>query len=221
MRIARVFILAGSVAGAIVCAPTHARADLDFQVSATGGVSWLRAMPALKMPETTTSARVVSESKVPIGVPLFALGGAFDMGVTSDDRWAIPLFGFGGYAAVGSYDTIVTSVDGSIARARPWSTYEVDVLLPGLGYRVKKRRFMFAATLRTGIVYLATGGSVAGGADFVPFTASGTSALLQAEIEACRRLDPLTRVCLHIAPRIYEFGFLNGATFGLRVEWGR
>ena len=218
---ARDYLFAVPIAVAIVCCPTSARADIDFQVSATAGVSWLRSMPSLKNPSTTTAARVVPEGKIPFGTSFTGVGAMFDMGISTDDRWTIPLLGFGGYGAVGSYDGLVTSADGSIARLRPWSTYEIDILLPGLGYRMKRRRFMFSATLRTGFAYVATGGSIAGGESYVPITATATTAIFQAEVEACRRLDPLTRVCLHVAPRIYEFGFLNGATFGLRVEWGR
>jgi hypothetical protein len=133
----------------------------------------------------------------------------------------IPGLGFAGYGAVGSYDTIVTSADGSIARARPWTTYRLDVLLPGIGYRMKHRRYMFVASVRTGISALHMSGSVAGGTGETLAALSGVSGVLQVELEACRRLDPVTRVCAQVAPRIYDFGFMNGATLGLRVEWGR
>jgi hypothetical protein len=163
----------------------------------------------------------VGEGKVPIGGSLAAAGGGLDLAFSVDDRWIFPVLGFAGYGAVGSYDAVITSTDGSIARVRPWSAYEVDVLLPGIGYRVKKRRFLFTAALRSGVVWLAASGSVAGGTESTAISLAGVSPLVQAEIEACRRLDPVTRVCLQVAPRIYDFGFMNGATFGLRVEWGR
>jgi hypothetical protein len=47
------------------------------------------------------------------------------------------------------------------------------------------------------------------------------SFLVQAELEACRRLDPTTRLCLQVAPRIFDHELLNGVMFGLRMEWGR
>lgn len=210
-----------SVVGTIVGSLRPARADFDIQAAVTGGVSWRRAVPTLTGEATSTAARDVPESGVPIGGALTSLGAAFDLGVTIDDRWIVPTLGLGGYGALGSYDTVVTSADGSIARVRPWTTYEIDALLPGLGYRAKQRRFMFSASVRSGLTYLHANGSVAGGGDEQPMKLSGYSLLVQAEIEACRRLDPMTRACLHIAPRIYDFGFMNGATFGLRVEWGR
>ena len=59
------------------------------------------------------------------------------------------------------------------------------------------------------------------GTDTVPLDLSAASIVLQAEIEACRRLDPTTRVCLHVAPRFYDFSAANGITAGIRMEWGR
>lgn len=121
---------------------------------------------------------------------------------------------------MGSYDAVVTHVDGSVARLRPWSAYRADILLPGIGYRVKHRRLMFAAAVRTGISVLKMYGSVAAGAERAALDATGASFLLQAELEACRRLDPTTRACLFVAPRLYEQRLINGATFGFRMEWG-
>ncbi len=178
-------------------------------------------MPSLTLEGASTVARDIPERKVAIGGSIVSLGGGIDSAVIANDQWSIPLLGVAAYGAIGSYDTIVTSVDGSIARIRPWTTYEIDVLLPGVGYRMIKRRYMFSAALRGGLVFLTTQGAVAAGADETAFGLSGLSPLVQAELLACRRLDPLTRVCLQVAPRIYDFGFMNGATFGVRVEWGR
>lgn len=213
--------LAASVGAALALAAASAHADLEYQVAGGVGVSWIRTMPTLRSASVTTAARELPEHDVPVGGSVAALGGSFDLSLVVDDRWSVPGFGFGAYTAIGRYDAITTSVDGSIARLRPWSTYEVDLLLPGLGYRVKRRRFMVSASLRTGISGLHVGGSVAGGAEEQQLSLSGLSPMLQAELEACRRLDPITRACIQIAPRLYDFGIMNGATFGLRVEWGR
>lgn len=201
--------------------PTSARADVDFQASVTAGAAWTRSMPALKSPSVLTAAREVPESNVKTGGALVLAGGAFDLTAVFDDRYVMPAVGFAAYGAVGSYSTISTSADGSIAHANPWTTYEIDALLPGIGYRVKRRRFMFGASLRTGVSWMHMSGSVAGGAGETAVSLSALSLLVQAELEACRRLDPVTRVCLHVAPRLSGFGVMNGATFGLRVEWGR
>ena len=220
-RVRTVTCVVVTLCGTTCGTASSAHADFDLQASFTSGVSWRRAVPALSSESTMTAARQVPEARVPIGGALSALGASFDLGMTVDDRWIIPTLGMGAYGAVGSYDTIVTSADGSIAHARPWTTYELDLLLPGVGYRMKQRRFMFSASVRTGVTYLHANGSVAGGGGDTLTSLSDTSFLVQAELEACRRLDPVTRVCLQVAPRIYDFGFMNGATFGLRVEWGR
>lgn len=201
---------------------TPAHADLELQIGVAAGASFIRTMPALtSRTVTTTAARDVPGGDVALRGSLAALGGGLDVAFSTDDRWIFPMIGFAGYGAVGNYDTVRSSLDGSIATVRPWTTFEGDVLLPGVGYRVKRRRFSFSAGLRTGLVWLAAKGSVAGGAASSSLSLVAISALLQAEIAACRRLDPVTRVCLQLAPRIYDFGFLNGATLGLRVEWGR
>jgi hypothetical protein len=206
---------------ALTLAPSSARADVELEAAAIGGIAWTRSLPTLKSASTLTAAREVRESQVAVGGSLYAVGGGVDVGVAVDDTLFLPGVGLAGYGAVGSYDTVLTSADGSIARARPWTTYRLDLLLPGIGYRAKHRRFMFVASLRTGISGMYMGGSIAGGDGDTLASLSGVSGLLQIELEACRRLDPVTRVCAQLAPRLYDFGFLNGATLGLRVEWGR
>jgi hypothetical protein len=198
-----------------------ARADVDFQLAGTAGAAWMRALPTLSSPSTTTAAREVPEARIPIGGSLTWAGAGFDLGATVNDRIVVPGIGIAGYGAIGSYDTVLTSADGSIARAHPWTAYRLDILLPGIGYRWKHRRFMFETSLRTGISAMYMSGSIAGGSGDVATSLSAYSAVLEVQVEACRRLDPVTRVCLQVAPRIYDFGFMNGGTLGLRVEWGR
>jgi hypothetical protein len=205
----------------LLIAPRVAHADVDVQVGVMAGAAWMPSLPALKSPSTLTAAREIPESSVKTGGTLVSAGGAFDLTAVIDDRYVVPMVGCAAWGAIGSYSTIVTSADGSIARASPWTTYQVEMLLPGVGYRMKRRRFMFGASIRTGISWMHMSGAVAGGAGETLVALSGTSPLVQLELEACRRLDPLTRVCLQVAPRLYDFGVMNGATFGLRVEWGR
>lgn len=214
--------LAASVAVAVLTSASLARADFDLELGAGGGFKWMRTLPTLQAEATNTSARSLPAQDVTTGGgSVTALGGSFDVSVVLDDHWMIPGFGLGVYGAIGSYSSVLTSVDGSIARVRPWTMFEIDLLAPGIGYRIKRRRFMFSGAIRTGISLMHVDGSIAGAADEQPMGLSGASVLVQAELEACRRLDPVTRVCLQVAPRLYDFGSLNGATFGVRVEWGR
>jgi hypothetical protein len=215
-------MVSGAVVALALAAPAReARADFDLQLSAAAGVSWLRTMPSLKSGEiASTYARDVPTGEAPVGGALTALGGSVDLALVFPRHLVLPAVGLGMYGAVGSYDAVLTSVDGSIAHVRPWTTYELDLLLGGVGYRVTQRRFMFSGALRPGISWLHARASVAGGTDDKAITLSKASMMLQAELEACRRLDPITRVCLQVAPHVYNFGMFNGATFGLRVEWG-
>lgn len=219
------FVKRTSVMSALVVSsllvPRIARADADFQASVTAGAAWMPSLPALKSPSTLTAAREIPESTVKTGGSLVSAGGGFDLATVIDDHYVVPLVGFAAWGAVGSYPTIITSADGSIARASPWTTYQVEMLLPGIGYRMKRRRFMFGASIRTGVSWMHMSGAIAGGAGETLVALSGISPLIQVELEACRRLDPVTRVCLQVAPRLYDFGVMNGATLGLRVEWGR
>jgi hypothetical protein len=204
-----------------LCATREARADFDFQFATTVNGGWLRHTPTLTSRPVSTEARDISDGRLRTGRALAMLGLGADVELTLDDRWKVPLVGGNVAWAVGSYDSLVTSVDGSIASVRPWSTFRGDFLMPGVGRRWKHRRNMWAATVRTGVSILTMGGSVAAGAGSVDLDLKAATFLVQLELEGCRRLDPTTRVCLQIVPRIYEHELLNGLTVGLRMEWGQ
>lgn len=214
-------VLAGGVLALALAVPTEARADFDFQLAIGTNARWLRATPALTTPPLLTSARDLPEGRVPMRGGQTMLGGYVDIALTIDDRWVVPMLGGGAYHAAGTYDAVITSRDGSIVRARPWSTFSAEILLPGVGYRVKKRRWMFGSALRTGAAWMSMDGVMASGAEADPIELSASTFFVQAELEACRRFDPTTRLCLQVAPRIYDYELMNGAMFGLRVEWGR
>jgi hypothetical protein len=209
------------IGGASTLAPKDARADFDFQLSMGANARWMRAAPAMAAPRLTTFTREIAGGDVPMRGGTTMLGGYVDAAVVLDDRFLLPLIGGGYYAAGGSYDAVITSRDGSIVRMQPWTTESLDIYLPGLGYRVKRRRWLFGAAVRTGVSFLAMEGLLADGIEWSPLETKRTTFLLQAELEVCRRLDPTTRVCLQVAPRIYDHTLLNGVMFGLRAEWGR
>jgi hypothetical protein len=215
-------VLAWTTLVAIATLSRDARADFDFQASLGMNARWVRATPALEVPDVTTHARKLPSALIPVGGHLTLLGAYVDSAVVLDDHWVVPLFGGGFYGSIGSYDVIITSRDGSIVRAFPWTAFGIDMLTPGLGYRTKQRRWAFEAVVRTGVSWLYMDGVLADGADHVPMDEMmHASFLVQAELEACRRLDPTSRVCLQVAPRIYDHELLNGISFGLRAEWGR
>ncbi|MDB4946296.1 MAG: hypothetical protein JWP97_5830 [Labilithrix sp.] len=223
-RVALSWSSAVLASGAALLIASPARAEgtsIDFQASWQVGGAYLRKVPALTMGEVATPARSLARQEITTGGSLVGLGGAVDTSFTVNGRWFVPLAGVGLYAAVGTYDTVRTTVDGSIAYYRPWSTWQGDLLLPGLGRRFTRRRWMFAADVRLGASFLVGRGSVADGATSTRLELTGASFAVLAEVEACRRLDPENRVCLQVAPRLYDFGAINGGTFGLRWEIGR
>jgi hypothetical protein len=209
------------VGGAATLVPRDARADFDFQLSMGTNARWMSATPAMAAPELTMFSRIVPAGDVPMRGGMTMLGAYVDAAVTLDDRWVLPLIGGGYYHALGSYNAVISSRDGSLVRMQPWTADSLDIYLPGLGYRMKRRRWMFGAALRTGVSFLAMDGLVADGAEWAPLETKAMTFLLQAELEACRRLDPTTRVCLQVAPRVYDHQLMNGVMFGLRAEWGR
>ncbi len=206
----------------IVGSPKSARArdsHLEFQASFDAYTTYVRQTPRLTLSDTETAGRTVAGQFPSMG-PLALAGAAVDTGWIADDRWIIPALGVGLSGAIGSWSRVLASVDGSIAELRPWTTYVVDALLPGIGVRFKERRWMFAALVRTGVSIAGTDGGIASGTEWTDIHAAGMSLLVRAQLEGCRRLDPLERICLVVAPSVYQFGFANAVTAGLRWEIG-
>ena len=152
--------------------------------------------------------------------PLTLGGAALDVGWALDDRMVFPVFGFGFDTALGASPRVMTSIDGSIAEVRPWTAWMYDIGLPGVGVRFKEQRWMFEALVRTGVAILQMNGSVATGAEAQEVTAKAATFYVRIQGQACRRLDPTQRVCVFVAPSVYEFGFGNGASVGFRWEIG-
>jgi hypothetical protein len=180
--------------------------------------TYMRAMPTMTL--SASDAPRGLRGTLPSVGHLTLAGASGELTLAVDRHFVFPLAGLALSAAVGSSPRVLSSVDGSIVEQRPWSTYMGDVLLPGIGYRIKEQRWMFSAVLRTGVSYVATSGSVASGADTSAIGASSLSLMLRAEVEACRRLDPVERVCFAVSPSVYQFGFGNAVTAGLRWEFG-
>jgi hypothetical protein len=204
-----------------VALPSVAHADdFEFQFAMGIDVGAIRQTPAMSVPISSAVARETARGKILVPGGFAFMGGHFDLATTIADRWQFPLVGAAIYGAVGSFDPVITSFDGSIVRVRPWTAIRPEILLPGVGYRFKHRRNMVAFALRTGASFLQMGASIASGADPVPLDLAAGTFMLQLEVEACRRLDPVTRVCVHAAPRIYDYEFASGGIIGIRMEWG-
>ena len=204
--------------------PRTARAErqgVHFQLENGPSATWIPRMPSMTTNDVTVGPRTLPSQDIATGGSLWGFGWNLDTSVVFSDRYVLPLFGVSLYGAIGSYDRIRTGLDGSIASVRPWTAFTADILLPGFGYRAKHRRWMFSATARLGASVITESGSVAAGTEVTDLSLTAGTFAVFGELEACRRLDPLSRVCLMVAPRILGFGFMNGGTIGIRMELGK
>jgi hypothetical protein len=192
--------------------------QLNFEGGADIHVAHYFRTPSLTLGDN--APRPDNGAKLPSVGPLTLGGAAVDASVALDDRIMFPILGFGFNTALGQSPRVMTSVDGSFAEVRPWTAWMYDLGLPGLGFRFKERRWMFSVLIRPGVAFLLMNGSVAAGTDVHDVTMTATSLYARAQIEACRRIDPTHRVCVLVAPSIYEFGFGTGASAGVRLEIG-
>ncbi|HEY8090402.1 MAG TPA: hypothetical protein VIF09_21220 [Polyangiaceae bacterium] len=220
--------LAAVTAASAALVPRPARADNRWrlQTSFDARDEWIRSMPSLSLhsPFDTPSRTLPAGATLPsTGSQQFATL-TWDAGATVNDRWMVPLFGIQFGWAAGTSSEVVSSIDGSIVTLHPWSADVATLLLPGFGVRQKVRRWMFEASLRPVASFLWMSAMVASGASSTDLETKGdlfaATAGLRADLEVCRRTDPVQRVCLIVAPALYEFGPLNGGSIGLRWEVG-
>lgn len=201
----------------------EARADFDLQVAASGGGGFMRETPSFATREVSTAARDLPEGtevqRSPFGLAL--AGMTTGAALTWRSGLVVPVVAFGVYFPVGAYGRVPASVDGSVAELRPWTAYRLDAALPGLGYRINRRRFTFGGAIRPAVAWMRVSGAVASGATAEQVHVSDTGFVVQAELEVCRRFDPTTRGCLEITPRVLDMGtFVNGGLVSLRLELG-
>lgn len=184
-------------------------------------LGFIRTTPKLAFDDVVvTPLRNIRTGGLGSAGPLTFFGGHVDTSIVVSDRWIFPLVGGGAFWAVGESPRTLTSLDGSLVELRPWTTYRVDLLLPGVGVRFKERRWAFGGTVRAAYTFLGMNAAIAGGATSKVVEASGSAPALRMNVEACRRVDPTNRACLFVAPSLFEVSFLNGGSIGLRWEWG-
>jgi hypothetical protein len=198
--------------------PAHARESrFEFEAGADIYAKHYFRVPALTLSDAPPRAEGLDAPSPGAAT----LGGvAVDIGWTLDNKVIFPMFGFGFASALGPSSRVSTSVDGSIVELRPWTTWMLDLGLPGVGVRFKERRWMFQALVRTGVVVMGMGAGVVTGGEVQDVTAHAVSFYVRVQGEACRRLDPAQRVCLFVAPSVYEYGFGTGGSVGFRWEVG-
>jgi hypothetical protein len=210
------------VCAALELAASPANAENWYwQFAAGPSGRWLPSSPRYAMDRKDTPLRSVPGGNVAEAGTTGWLGGYAEIGCAFADRWQIPLIGLAVYGPIGSYARVLAARDGSFVELRPWTGLAIDVPLPGFGVRLKQRRWMFTAAVRTAIVLTSMDARVANGAEWIDTgRVNATSFAVRAEVTACRRIDPEARACLWIAPNVYQVAFANGGSFGLRWEWG-
>jgi hypothetical protein len=203
----------------------HAQYRSAFEVEVSGRVLGhrLAELPAFEVPDESreTNYRFLTKgARLPAGGPITTMGGGVDVNFIFGDRYRLNLLGMDLLVAAGPQQRIASNVDGSIATLRPWTTIRYDVGLLGFGARFKHRRYAWGVGLRSGFSFMQMGATLAEGANVEPLEkgVTATSVLLRAEVEGCRRLDPTRRLCVVLTPSIYDYGWGNGMSFGLRWE---
>lgn len=219
-RRSSVLVLACSVVS--VGAASSARGDTSaFQLSADVHTQWVRALPEVQHSATDDQlVRPLGDATIPTGTPATFLGAGFALELVVRDHLRLPLLGLSIAGTIGGAPRVRSSIDGSIVEVDTWKTGLATLLLPGYGFRAKERRWMFEGAVQPGMAYLFTSGSAASGAQSSDMSFHATTFVLQADLAACRRIDPVNRACLFVAPTLYEFGWWNGGTIGLRWEVG-
>lgn len=223
----RSFVLGALVAGAVVV--LSARAEAASNSGGTGAeirfgttFSVTRATPTLSLVDPAElSSRTIARGDLANAGGFRSVGAFSDFAFVVWPRLSIPVIGLGISLPVGEHAPIRSSVDGSIAEVQPFRMFAVDVLGPGIGVRSIVRRYFFEALVRTSLLYMGGKAQIAAGAELVDVPVHGVALGVRAELSACRRLDPESRVCLTLAPRLFEVVPASGLSVGLSWTWGR
>jgi hypothetical protein len=152
---------------------------------------------------------------------VFYAGAGMGVGLLTR-HFVIPLASLDFYSAAGLYDEQRTSIDGSIAHLRPWTGNIWDLGIGGFGFRTDVRRWTLSATARTGFTLESVGADAAWGNGTYDLGTGAINPYLRLDLEACRRLDPLERVCLVVSPNVYAYDqTFHGGMLSFRYELGK
>ena len=209
-----------SCLAALTFAP-EARADgVDFAFQASADAAMVPANNLQVVSTTLVGPRSIV-GPLRLNSTTFYAGAGVGIGLTTK-HLVIPLVSFDVYFATGGYAEQRTSIDGSIAHLRPWTGGLYDLGLGGLGVRVNERRWTFAATGRLGIDFETQKADAAYGSLTYELDPRQAFPYLRVDLEACRRLDPLERLCLVASPNVFAFDqTLHGGMLFFRYEYGK
>jgi hypothetical protein len=212
--------LAGAFAFAV--ASTEAkRCAAQAMMELGADASWFASMPVVSLadPQSTWLRSVHGGPLVSTGAAVFA-GGHLGGSLAVNRHWSVPILSLGVASAAGPSERVNASIDGSAVQLKPWTTWQLTLLGPGVEARAVTGKWLFSASVRGGLSMMWMGVDVAAGSTGENHTASALTGLARAEARGCRRLDPMHRVCLTVAPHVYQYGWLNGVSAGLLWELG-
>lgn len=210
----------------LVTLSTEARAEApsrgaEIELRIGTGFAAMRALPSLRLSDdSVVPSRGELDGKMKTAGGFRVFGGYFDSTLTVRPRLSVPLFGLGFYVPVGDHAPVNSALDGSVATIEPWRMFAVDVLGPGIGMRATHRRWFFEGSVRFAVLLVGGRSTVASGREATSVNVLGAAPGARAEISVCRRLDPTSRVCMSLAPRLYEVEPLSGASVSLSWVWG-
>jgi hypothetical protein len=220
MRAAVALVAVAAVVTALT-ATTVARADgVDAYFQAGGGATMVPGNDLHVGSPTSVGARQVSGS---LRVPSNTFYASAEIGFGLQTKHVvIPVLSLGTSTSAGLYDEQRSSIDGSIAHIRPWTGNLYDFGFGGIGYRTNYRRWTFAATGRFGVTYETMGADAAYGSSTYDLGPAQWFAYVRLDVEACRRLDPLERICLVASPNVFAFDqTFHGGMLSFRYELGK
>jgi len=105
---------------------------------------------------------------------------------------------------------------------RPSSTLYYSILLPGLGVHTSRDApLSFSAMVRTGWSHHTMGGDATTTLESSSIVGRASSFMLVADVELCARVADQVRLCGFAAPKIYEYGWGSGVSFGMRFVYDK
>ena len=196
---------------------------MTWEANADFRVSYIDRIPELRISQDVIGPRALSSGTVVHGSTSLVTGGVgFDFGIVLDDRWRIGGIGGSYESAIGTSARRRAYVDGSIAELRPWTASRFGFDFGGVGQRYKYRRWQFGWLVSGSVIVTTMNISVASGAGSEDAWGAAVALSIHGQAEACRRLDLESRVCLAVAPDVFDGGyFMRGASVFARWEWGR
>lgn len=199
------------------------RDGVTWEASADFRVSYIDRIPELKISQDVVGPRALASGTVVHGSSSLVTGGVgFDFGLVLDDRWRVGGIGGSYESSMGTSARRRAYVDGSIGELRPWTASRFGFDFGGVGQRYKYRRWQFGWMVAGSVIVTTMNVSVANGAGSEDAWGAAVALSVHGQAEACRRLDLESRVCLVVAPDVFDGGyFMRGASVFARWEWGR